>query len=312
MGHEMRLHETELMADRAAADAARSERMLRSRPPRPVEATPPHDTAEAPGDDPEAIPVPPPAAKPESPPGLVRAVGESLAKGATETASQTSMGRASQKAPSAVVAAFQALARAVKWERKRPGSGTVATPEPPDWVNAEPGLASVEFEPGSFGDVYQMTAKVGPYSTREECDEAQPAVLQEVVAEYAERYVGPGTTRGVRFSPEFLQQTVGEVWEEKRMHDFGPGMGKRPMIQRYVLLRFDSEVNHQLKQQLRRAVIDRRLRYTGVGLAALLASLGLAFAYLKTNLATGGRYRGRLRAAVLVVILGAVAAHLLI
>ena len=227
---------------------------------------------------------------------MLPAIGNSLAKAASETGVARAS-RSVKKSPGVLVASLRALAEAIAKERNRPGSGPAGAPPRPAWVDAEPGMV---------GEVYRMTAMVGPFATRQECDEAQPDALREVAADYLDKYVGPAPPYSVRVSPEFLQEkVVTETWEEERMTDFGPGIGTRPMIRRYVLLEFTKEVQNELKRQ-------QRLWYTGYGLAGVLAVLGLAFAYLKINLATGGRYRGRLRAAAVAVILAAVVAVVLI
>lgn len=245
---------------------------------------------------------PPPAhesKRPEEPPGVVTAVGKSLARGASETASDSSVGRASQRAPSALLSMLQALARAIKWEDKRPGSGNVAKAVVPDWVEAEP---------GRVGDVYQATAAIGPYTSREECDQAEPIVVREIAAEYAEKQLNLGAMHDIQLSEQCLQHLKKETWEEEQVTDFGPGIGKKPMFRRYLRLEFDEVVNRELERQGREAKIRRRLRGTGIGLAAVLGALGLAFGYLKINAATRGRHRGRLRASVLAIILGTIAA----
>lgn len=213
---------------------------------------------------------------PEKSSGVLPAMGRSLAKAASETG-VAKASRSVKDSPSVLAASLRALGRAIAQEGKRPGSGaseekTLAAKRPP-WVDAEPGLVD--------GD-YQMTATVGPFATRQECDDAQPAALQEAASDYVERFLGPDAPRSVRLSPELLaKNVVADVWEEQRTTDFGPDIGRKPMIRRYVLLKFDRRVNEELKQQERNAVVQRRLRAAGVGMAAILGALALAFAYLK-------------------------------
>jgi hypothetical protein len=168
----------------------------------------------------------------------------------------------------------------------------------PAWVGAEPGVVE--------GD-YQMTAIVGPYSTPEEYEKILHDSLHAAVTEYVEKSIGRGASRGVELPVAFIRQhAVAETYEEEM-----PGGLGHDRCQ-YLLLKFNREVREELKEQHRAAVIQRRLGYAAYGLAGMLAALGLAFAYLKTNLATGGRYRGRLRAAAAAVVLAAVAAHVAI
>ena len=239
----------------------------------------------------------------EKAPGVLPAMGRSLAKAASETG-VAKASRTVKDSPSVLAASLKALGKALVRERKNPGTGVADAAARPAWVDAEPGVVN--------GD-YQMPAMVGPFATQQECDDAQPKAIGEVADDYIKRYLGPGGSRGVRLSPEFLQEhVVTDTWEEQRMTDFGAGIGSKPMIRRYVLLRFDREVNGELKRQQHRAMVQRRLRATAFGLAGILGALALTFAYLKINLTTDGRYRGGLRAGTAAAILAVVVASLLL
>ena len=251
-------------------------------------------------------PVKPTAAVPEPEPekasGVLPAIGSSLAKAASETGVARAS-RSVQESPSVLAASLRALFKAVAKERTRPGSGTAEAPKPPAWVDAEPGMV---------GGAYQMTAEVTGL-TPQQCDEAQPEELEKCAAIYVEHQLGPGAPKSIRLSPEFLQEhVVSDVWEETVTVDYGGDTGRKPTILRHVLLKFGPGANQEVQKLSRLATIHHRLRLAGYGLAALLAALGLAFAYLKINLATGGHYRGRLRAAAIAVILAAIAANALI
>jgi type II secretory pathway pseudopilin PulG len=232
----------------------------------------------------------------EKPSGVLPAIGNSLAKAASET-SLARASRSVRQSPSVLAAALRALSRAIDKERTRLAAVPAEPPKPPAWVDAEPGMVD---------GAYQITAMVGPFATRQECDEAQPQALEEVAAQYVDQRLGRGVLRWLRPSPEYLRRhVVAATWEEERMTDFGPDIGRKPMLRRYVLLSFNKDVRDELTRR-------GRLCYAGYGLAAMLAALGLAFAYLKINLATGGRYRGRSRAAAIAVILAVIAASVVV
>jgi hypothetical protein len=50
-----------------------------------------------------------------------------------------------------------------------------------------------------------------------------------------------------------------------------------------VLLEFDRKVRDRVLEEHRRSVVARRLRFTGVGLAAGLVLLGVLYGYLKAT-----------------------------
>jgi hypothetical protein len=78
------------------------------------------------------------------------------------------------------------------------------------------------------------------------------------------------------------------------------------MTQLHVLLRFDREVKDRILKERERGVVAGRLWIGGSGLAVLLWLLTVSYGYLRTDLATGGTYRGRLQFAAALAILGPV------
>ena len=111
---------------------------------------------------------------------------------------------------------------------------------------------------------------------------------------------------GWTYSPlDYIEEhLVKEEWQQTKRFSVGP------MIQLHVLLEFDREVNAHLTEEWNRAIVAERL--AGVGALAVVGLLLLStvYAYLRTDLASGGAYRGRLRlaagAAILAVISAAV------
>lgn len=70
-----------------------------------------------------------------------------------------------------------------------------------------------------------------------------------------------------------------------------------PMVRLHALLEFDREVNARLDEAWRRAVVRGKLWALGTAGSVLLLVLSACWGYLKTDLATGGAYRWRLRVA---------------
>ena len=163
----------------------------------------------------------------------------------------------------------------------------------PAWVNAVPCLV---------GDAYRMSISVGPYTSRAECDAQLPDALQKALDQYVEACLGDQTFEEVRLpSEELRKKIVKNVWQETRQYSVGP------MIQLHALLEFDREIKDRVLDVHRQAVVNRRLQGIAVWTSLGLSVLAVMFGYLKTDLATGGAYRGRLRWVVLVALLGVVA-----
>jgi hypothetical protein len=167
----------------------------------------------------------------------------------------------------------------------------------PDWANRPPRKTS--------DDAYLMTIVVGPWQTRQECDAQLPGELQKALDQYAEKCLGgPAMPRVVLPTHYLRQHVVTNQYEETLDSSVGP------MKQLHVLLRFDDEVKKAIDLEHQRGMVVVRLWQVGIGLAVVLWPLLVIYAYLKTDLATGGAYRGRLRFAAVLAILGPVAAVL--
>lgn len=175
---------------------------------------------------------------------------------------------------------------------------TAAAADRPDWVEA----AS-----SKVGAAYQMTVKVGPYETRVECDRDLPAHLQAAVDRYAAAYLGHDTDGKVRLPLDYLQgKTVKAEWEEPTKVLITPKEKPPeyvPMILLHVLLEFDHEANARIQDQWDKVIVNDRLLGVGGLTAAVLLLLSAVYGYLKIDLATGGKYRGRLRLAAAGLIL---------
>ncbi|NUQ62049.1 MAG: hypothetical protein HUU20_06155 [Pirellulales bacterium] len=176
-------------------------------------------------------------------------------------------------------------------------------PGQPDWVDAAP---------QQVGGGYRMAVSVGPYATRGECDRELPRALCAAVDEYVGQYLGPEAAGRVELPSDYVQQNVvQQEWLETRQVSVSPTK-QIPMVRLHVLLEFDREVNNRIDEAWRQAVVHRKLWTLGSAGTVLLLLLSTFWAYLKTDLATAGAYRGRLRfatgLAVALVVLAGLAA----
>ena len=218
-----------------------------------------------------------PAAKPAG--GTVGATGGAAASATTA---------ADKKPPAANADSPPAFAPAAAPARKLPA-----------WVDEPPRL---------LGDTYQMTIVIGPYTTHEECIAELPGELQKALNRYVETCMGqPAGWRPVALPYEFLRQEV----VKGQCEDIRPS-SVGPMTRLYALLQFDRKTRDRIVEEGRRNTVAGRLWVAGGGLAAMLWLLAVMYGYLKVDLKTGGAYRGRLRFAAVLAILGPVAVALLV
>lgn len=136
-----------------------------------------------------------------------------------------------------------------------------------------------------------MSVATDPFATPLECERQLPDVLRQAVAQYAALYLGDETAGArVELSPEFVRSEVLKAqWEEAFQSSVGP------MVRLHALLLFDREANARIEEAYHRHLVQHRVEYLAVIVAGILVVLGVAWAYLRVDLATGGRYRWRLR-----------------
>lgn len=164
-----------------------------------------------------------------------------------------------------------------------------AAPTRPAWVGAPPSMQ---------GDAYQTTTVVGPFTTRAECDANTLDAVQNAMDHYVEVAIGPEAVGMVQLPDDYLlHDVVIDRWEEVRKYSVGL------MVQLHLRLQFDVHVKRRVDAAYREAIVASRLRAFGGWSAVGMSFLALAFGYLKTDIATGGIYRGRLRLAAAAVIL---------
>ncbi|NQT40677.1 MAG: hypothetical protein HQ581_24500 [Planctomycetes bacterium] len=177
-------------------------------------------------------------------------------------------------------------------------------PEPPATPAAEEPPVTITSSPPPAWTGEASTIFVGPYVEKKECYQALPEALKDCVAECLQR---PDAGDRVPLDVDTIRNhvLVDEHWE-KRLSTFGAT--EQPMHTLYVKVHFDADTVAWLKKRYRQSLIGERLQLAGMGLAAVLGVLALAFAYCKTDLVTAGKYRGRLRLLGVSVILATAAA----
>ena len=264
--------------------------------PRPLQADVPADRAadgghttagEASGTTAAA----PPSTSPRQPGRVIKALTAALARGIQET-------KEDRKEPGATPGAGEASGVA--------SAASEPAEPPPGWIDIHPSRKWVITEQRLVGDVYQMSAVVGPCATRAECDERLPELRKAALAEYAEK-LRPAGAGGVRFPTEaFEDRVVCKDPRELTNHYEKAGRLK----QLHVLLEFEPDLVQDIKDQWIQGMVAQRLWYTGTGLTALLALLAVAYGGLLADRATEGRRRGRLgfaavAAAALIVVVAA-------
>jgi hypothetical protein len=172
------------------------------------------------------------------------------------------------------------------------------TPVPkPDWIDTEPRF---------IGDAYLQPVAVGPCRSKFECERRVDAALREAAGKYAMEYLGRDRAHRAPMPLDYIHEhLVQQRWQEDVKTSFGV-----PMTRLHYLLRYDDEANRYLDEAWRRAVSQDRLWLAGTSLLAVLGLLTTGFAYLRTDLATRGAHRRRLRllaGSVVVVLVAALA-----
>lgn len=247
---------------------------------------------------------PNPSQPPDKKPAVDRVIVE-LAAGSAEAPA----GESSKKASSVLRILANALLKAIEEEEaasansaqgpapasKAPAGGLAAPSDRPAWVGSDPHLSE---------GVYQVAVVVGPYLTREECESKLPEEVQKAIADYVDLQIGPEASRRIQLPWDYVEGHLLKArWEERKEYSVGP------MLRLHVLVGFDRQATQRIRQEWDNLIVQRRVWTLASSGAVLLLTLSVIYAYLKIDLATGGRYRGRLRLAagtalVLLIALG--------
>ena len=227
---------------------------------------------------------------------LERTVEEELPEGVDKSVFVQAVGKAVGKA---------IAARHSQLSESKPGSLSSTDVNPPaaaakrpDWVGTPPRRL------GQGLGVYQMNFTVGPYTTLMECERELPGQLHKALAEYVELYLGPEARGQIPLdvrSPIGVNHTALRDFVLKDVFDEEVTTSVGPMKQMHVRIELNQKFNEWLKFRWREVRVEKRIWCTGTGLCGLLGALAVAFFSMKIDLATEGRYRGRL--AVLAVVL---------
>ena len=151
----------------------------------------------------------------------------------------------------------------------------------PDWLNNPPRL---------IHDCYQVFVSTTPYATPLECSPELNQEIERAVDEYAARVLAGQAAGKIRLPMDYVRShIVKSQYQEAVTTSVGP------MVKLHALLEFDRETRSRIDRQWNDVLMVRRLRHAGGGLAGLLLVLSVAWGYLRTDVATAGAYRGRLR-----------------
>jgi hypothetical protein len=153
----------------------------------------------------------------------------------------------------------------------------------PDWIGTAPRLK---------GDVYQIYVQDGPYADRQECDARKPEALQQALDRYVAICLGEAWRGKIRLPEEKLLHLKTEEYEETQPSSVGL------MTNLHLLVKFDPGFKDRVLGEAKHEVTVRaRLHQAGAALAGTWLALGVVWGYLRLDLRSGGKHRGRLRLA---------------
>lgn len=168
-------------------------------------------------------------------------------------------------------------------------------------------------------DSVQVCVSTAPHASSQECEPELAEQIQVKVGEFIERQLSgedPAAVSKLRLPLEFIHdQIVRATYREAVENPLTTPIVKLrddasspSWIRLHARLVFDRQTRLLIDQQWNEVVLARRLETAGFGLASLLLVVGIAWGYLKADLATSGAYRGRLRILTVSAILAIVAA----
>ncbi len=150
----------------------------------------------------------------------------------------------------------------------------------PTWVEA----------PAKLTDKgYQMVVTAGPYTTDMECQHALPERVKEAVAEYAQLYLG-AQWRQLPLLPDGFLAADPDLMAQTHRETITTSVG--PMQQLHARLLLGKKLNRWLDEQLRAAIVGRRLMIAATVSGLVLLSIGAAWAVARRAASRTSDVRG--------------------
>ena len=151
-------------------------------------------------------------------------------------------------------------------------------------------------------DSVQVCVSTAPHASSQECEPELAEQIQVKVGEFIERQLSgedPAAVSKLRLPLEFIHdQIVRATYREAVENPLTTPIVKLrddasspSWIRLHTRLVFDRQTRLLIDQQWNEVVLARRLETAGFGLASLLLVVGIAWGYLKADLATSGAYR---------------------
>jgi hypothetical protein len=145
----------------------------------------------------------------------------------------------------------------------------------PKWVDAPAEVAT-----DRTGNTYRMTATIGPYTTRQECDAQLLATVRARSADYVASLLGSDASAVVNsLSDRYLREhVVRDTWEETVEVSVGP------MVQLHTRLEYDDSVRRRIEELWHESQVAERLTLTAQIAGGVLAAVGAVYFYLRRML----------------------------
>ena len=144
-----------------------------------------------------------------------------------------------------------------------------------------PKPAWVEQPAKRVGNLYRLTYVIGPYASREECENEVDLKGQSALRAYMNRLLGTGHAESdsdseIAFPAGYVRERlVRDTWAEPVTTSFGP------WVRLHVLTEIDGAAQADVKSWWRDQQIDGRLRTAGWWWMSAVVGLGLVYAGLR-------------------------------
>lgn len=161
--------------------------------------------------------------------------------------------------------------------------------------------AWVESRPERVNSEYRIPIRVGPYATILECESQLRPAVETAIDEYVELLIGPQARGQVRVPWSYVEERlIRERYVESRPFQL-TSTQQSEMTTLHVLLSFDRAANEFLRQLWQQSLGNTRAFRLGLSLGGLVWVMTVCWGYLRLDLWTRGRYRGKLRFAALIL-----------